>query len=196
MTGDDVTSYVDWDELKGKEARSTQGDVDLGEVQELGRNFIVTQKGRVSKERFYIPKYLAEGYDGHTVYFGITREQMQRFSREAPPAYEEYAQYRVAHVPPDIETRVHVIKSRRTVDPARESPVLDWNSIVHKNVRAADGEPVGNVVGVLGDAIHVETQGSRSQFLIPKERVRGFDGAEVRLDAPVSDLGQYARAGP
>jgi len=37
--------------------------------------------------------------------------------------------------------------------------VTDWNSIVHKNVRAADGEPIGNVVAVLGDAIHVETQG-------------------------------------
>ncbi|AIF82753.1 hypothetical protein NTE_00673 [Candidatus Nitrososphaera evergladensis SR1] len=193
---DDVTSYVDWSELKGKEARGTQGDVDLGEVRELGRNYIVTQKGRVSREKFYIPKYLAVGYDGHTVYFNVTEAQTQRFSREAPPSYEEYAQYRVAHVPPDIETRVHVIKSRRTVDPTRESPVLDWDSIVHKNVRAADGEPVGSVVAVLGDAIHVETQGSRSQFLIPKERVQGFDGAEVRLDAPVSDLGQYARPGP
>ena len=91
---------------------------------------------------------------------------------------------------------MNVVKSRRTVDRSREPPVSDWNSIVHKNVRAADGEPIGNVVAVLGDAIHVETQGSRSQYLIPKERVEGFDGAEVRLDTPLNDLGPYVRPGP
>lgn len=192
---DDVTSYVAWDELKGKEARGA-GDLDLGEVQEIGRNYIVTKKGRVSKEKFYIPKYMSEGYDGHTLYFNVTEEQMRGFGRETPPSYEEYAQYRVAHVPPDIETRLNVVKSRRTVDRSREPPVSDWNSIVHKNVRAADGEPIGNVVAVLGDAIHVETQGSRSQYLIPKERVEGFDGAEVRLDTPLNDLGPFVRPGP
>ena len=192
---DDVTSYVAWDELKGKEARG-EGDLDLGEVQEIGTNYIVTKKGRVSKENFYIPKYMSEGYDGHTLYFNVTEAQLTGFGRESAPSYEEYAQYRVAHVPPDIETRVHVVKSRRTVDRSRGPPVADWDSIVHKNVRAADGEPIGNVVAVLGDAIHVETQGSRSQYLIPKERVEGFDGAEVHLDTPLNDLGPYVRPGP
>lgn len=77
-----------------------------------------------------------------------------------------------------------------------EPPVDDWNSIVHKNVRNADREPIGNVVAVLEDEIHVETQVSRSQYLIPKERVDGFDGAEVHLDTPLDDVGSYARRGP
>ena len=67
-----MTSYVAWNELKGKEARGT-GDLDLGEVQEIGRNYIITKKGRVSKEKFYIPKLLSEGYDGHT--FTLTSQK-------------------------------------------------------------------------------------------------------------------------
>ena len=40
----DVTNFVAWDELKGKEARGVSNDVDLGEVNEIGRHYIVTQK--------------------------------------------------------------------------------------------------------------------------------------------------------
>ena len=89
---DDVTNYVAWNELKGKEARGT-GDLDLGEVQEIGRNYIVTKKGRVSKEKFYIPKYLSEGYDGHTLYFNVAEAQLRGFGREAAPSYEEYGNH-------------------------------------------------------------------------------------------------------
>ena len=46
----DLTNFVDWKELKGKEARGVSNDVDLGEVQELGQHYIMTQKGRVSKD--------------------------------------------------------------------------------------------------------------------------------------------------
>ena len=87
---DDLTSYVAWDELKGKEARGT-GDLDLGEVQEIGRNYIVTKKGRMSKEKFFIPKYMSEGCDGHTLYFNVTEAQLKGFGRESAPSYEEYA---------------------------------------------------------------------------------------------------------
>lgn len=72
-------------------------------------------------------------------------------------------------------------------------PVTDWDVIVHKNVRASDGEPVGNVVAILGDSVQVETQGSRGQYLIPKSNVAAFNGAEVTLDTPFSQLGEFRR---
>ena len=56
---------IDWFELglSRKEARGLN-NYDLGEVQEVGQTYVVTQKGTIKKEKFYIPKYLAEGYDG------------------------------------------------------------------------------------------------------------------------------------
>lgn len=216
----DAIDFVDWNELKGKEARGVTKDVDLGEIQGIGRNYVITKKGRVSKDTFYIPKYLAEKYDGKKVYFKVTESQKNEFVRSAPPTYEEYERYRVAGTPSDIETKVYVVdETPVTVEPAKtatvrtvttvepaagtgarttggEPPaVIDWDRLVHKNVRTMDGEPVGNVVAVLPDAIHVETQGSRGAYLIPKAEVDQFNGAEVLLKAPIADLGQYARPG-
>ncbi|HJS83361.1 MAG TPA: DUF2171 domain-containing protein [Nitrososphaera sp.] len=71
--------------------------------------------------------------------------------------------------------------------------VSDWDVVVHKNVRASDGAAVGNIVAILGDAIQVETQGSRGQYLIPKANVATFDGAEVRLDTPFTGLSEFRR---
>jgi len=104
----DVTNFVAWDELKGKEARGVTKEVDLGEVQEIGRHYIMTQKGHVSKDKFYIPKYLAQRYDGHTLHFNVTEGQKMDFKRDLPPTYEEYARYRVIDIPSDIETRIRV----------------------------------------------------------------------------------------
>ena len=104
----DPTNFVDWTELKGKEARGVSKGVDLGEVHELGKNYIVTQRGRVEKDKFFIPKYRAQRYDGHTLWFNVTEGDLEKFKREAPPTYEEYAVYRVEGVPSDIETRLRI----------------------------------------------------------------------------------------
>ena len=74
-----------------------------------------------------------------------------------------------------------------------KKPVIDWDNTVHKNVRSREGEPVGNVVAILGDSIHVETQGSRGQYMIPKVNVARFNGAEITLDVAVNELGKFAR---
>jgi hypothetical protein len=105
------TSFIDWSELQGKEARGVSKDVDLGEVNDIGRNFIVTQKGRVELEKFYIPKYLAQRYDGHILWFNVSEGELQKFKRTNPPTYEEYTVYRVEGVPSDIETRLRVAEA-------------------------------------------------------------------------------------
>jgi hypothetical protein len=74
-----------------------------------------------------------------------------------------------------------------------KKPVIDWDNTVHKNVRSREGEPVGNVVAILGDSIHVETQGSRGQYMIPKENVARFNGAEITLNVAIDELARFAR---
>jgi hypothetical protein len=74
-------------------------------------------------------------------------------------------------------------------------PVIDWNRVVNKNVRSKEGEPIGNIVAHMGDSLHIETTGSRGQYMIPKEYVAGFDGAEVTLNLTANELAKFALGG-
>lgn len=71
-----------------------------------------------------------------------------------------------------------------------EPVVVNWDRIIHKNVRSNDYEDVGNVFAVLGD--EVATMGSRSrEYKLPKSCVEGFNGSEVFLNISF-ELGNYA----
>lgn len=64
---------INWDEVIKKEARG-KNEEDLGEVQEIGDTYVLVQKGLISKGKFYIPQYLAEGYDGNALWFKVSEE--------------------------------------------------------------------------------------------------------------------------
>jgi hypothetical protein len=189
--------FVDWNELKGKEARGVDKHVDLGEIHGIGRTYVVTKKGLVSKDKFYIPKALAEKYDGKTVWFNVTEDLKKEFIHENPPPEEEIEKYRTADSPTYINDKIVIVSEGQPVagevvsTRTEELPIGDWTRILHKNVRSMDGEPVGNVVALYPNTFHVETQGSRMAYDIPKNEVEGFDGAEVRLKAPITDLERY-----
>jgi hypothetical protein len=55
---------------------------DLGKVQQVGTDIIVTEKGIVNKKRYFIPKNFIAGFDGHTIYFKITKADEKRFRRD------------------------------------------------------------------------------------------------------------------
>ena len=108
---------IDWFELglSRKEARGLN-NYDLGEVQEVGQTYVVTQKGTIKKEKFYIPKYLAEGYDGEVLRFRVSEEDaINNFARDLPPSADEYYKYKTPDVPTDIETRIPVMAERLEV---------------------------------------------------------------------------------
>ena len=78
-------SSTDWDDVVKKEARGSN-DEDLGEVQEVGQNYVLVQKGMINKEKFYIPRDLAESYDGDVLRFRISEEDVKsRYMRDTPP---------------------------------------------------------------------------------------------------------------
>jgi hypothetical protein len=74
-------------------------------------------------------------------------------------------------------------------------PVIDWDRVVNKNVRSKDGEPIGNIVAHMSDSVHVETTGSRGQYIIPKENVTGFDGSEVTLNLTINEIAKFKLGG-
>jgi hypothetical protein len=90
---------IDWKDILKKEARGYDKGDDLGEVQELGHNFVVTEKGRISKHKFYLPKHLVKGYDGKTLWFNISQEDAEdNFKKDNPPKEGEYSRYESASV--------------------------------------------------------------------------------------------------
>jgi hypothetical protein len=71
-----------------------------------------------------------------------------------------------------------------------EEAVLNWDRVVHKNVRASDRSDVGTIIQIAGDSIRI-MQGAKRQYEIPKSHVEGFDGSEVYLDIPYTELSKY-----
>jgi hypothetical protein len=101
------------DDVTKKEARGA-----ADEFPQVGQHYVLTQKGRISKEKFYIPKYLVHGFDGNTLWwFNASESDLERWKRDLPPDYNEYIQYKKSEkeVPSDIETRIPLIEERLNV---------------------------------------------------------------------------------
>jgi uncharacterized protein (TIGR02271 family) len=80
-----MSSSIDWNDVTKKEARGSD-DEDLGEVQEVGPNYVLVQKGMINKEKFYIPKDMADSYDGNVLHFRISKEDAKsKYMTDSPP---------------------------------------------------------------------------------------------------------------
>ncbi len=69
---------INWDDVIKKEARGVN---DLGEVHAVKADTVITKKGVLDKDKFYLPKNLVEAYDGHKLRFRVTKEEAQTFRR-------------------------------------------------------------------------------------------------------------------
>ena len=110
-----TTESIAWDDVIEKEARGAIDDSDFGEVQKVGQQYVLTQKGMVSKEKFYIPKYLVQGFDGDTLWFNASENDLQGWKRDSPPDNNEYSNYKTQETPSDVETRIPLIEERLNV---------------------------------------------------------------------------------
>lgn len=70
--------------------------------------------------------------------------------------------------------------------------IVNWDAIVHKNARTSDRGDAGNVIEIEDNTITLE-RGSTVEFVVPKDKVEGFNGSEVTLSIPYRDLDQYKR---
>jgi len=61
--------------LVNKEARDIHDEI-LGHVQEVNQNYVLTQKLiQNNNEKFYIPSYLIQKFNGNVLWFRISKEQ-------------------------------------------------------------------------------------------------------------------------
>jgi hypothetical protein len=72
-----------------------------------------------------------------------------------------------------------------------EDAVINWDSIIHKNVRSKDGQDAGNVDAIEGDTVVITSEGDRQEYNVPKSEVEEYNGAEVSLKTTFGELKKY-----
>ena len=90
-----MESVANWDEMLNKQVKGGD-DLDLGEIKEIGPNYVLAEKkGTLRTEKFYLPKELAERFDGSTLWFKVTKDEAKlKFRRDKPPGVQEYQEYK------------------------------------------------------------------------------------------------------
>jgi hypothetical protein len=64
--------------------------------------------------------------------------------------------------------------------------IQNWDRLVLKGVRSSDNDDMGNIISIDNDSLFLMT--GRHVFNIPKSFVQGFNGSEVLLNVPSSDV--------
>ena len=204
---------IKWDDIIKKEARGYEKGDDLGEVQEIGQEFVVTERGRLSKSRFYLPKALVAGFDGDVLWFNISEDEAEdNFKKDNPPKMGEYSRYKSASVTeqPDVQSQeetdslrdlqeyLPLIEKRQTdrvgTDASYTKPtagIVDWDTILKKGVRTVDEISIGVVTAVNENGVIVTTEGAKEEFNFPKDEVKSFNGQEVILNVNDARLDQF-----
>jgi hypothetical protein len=75
-----------WSEIKDKKVKSKDGKT-LGRIEKISDNHFKIEKGAVRKKSFWIPKNVADAYDGKYVWLNSNEEQIHDkfFYGEEPP---------------------------------------------------------------------------------------------------------------
>lgn len=76
-----MSGITNWDDVMKKEARGID-DYDLGEVHDLDAHTVVTKRVIVDKDKFYLPKTRAVRFDGHKVWFNVTKDEAKAFKKD------------------------------------------------------------------------------------------------------------------
>ena len=86
-TGDIIK--IRWEEVIHKHVR-TSDNVDIGDVDQVGNEFIVVREGVVSVHMYYIPKSYINHYDGSSLWVSVPSGLVSaKFERKTEPTKEE-----------------------------------------------------------------------------------------------------------
>ena len=54
----------------------------MGEVEEVNDEFVITKKGTVDKDKFFLPKSKALRFDGDKVWFEVTKDEAKAYKQD------------------------------------------------------------------------------------------------------------------
>ncbi len=110
-----MSSNIDWNDTIKKEAEGINGE-DFGEVQDVSNGFVLVQRGIIDKDRFLIPQELAESYDGDTVRFQVSEDDLlSKYREEAEEGFtnnQDNATQNVAQVEEESNTTIPLTEEK------------------------------------------------------------------------------------
>ena len=87
QSGEKLT--IPWEEIIHKRVKTTD-NVDIGDIEQVGNEFIVVREGVARIRHYYIPKSYINNYDGSSVYVAAPSGLVSaKFERETEPTPEE-----------------------------------------------------------------------------------------------------------
>ena len=101
-------SNIDWDNIVKKEAIGLNGE-DLGEVLEVGKSHIVTQKGILNKKRYYLPKKAISSFDGTIVKVNMTHSDLDQYKENGDQLFDDSSSFKSSDMSKELETKIPVM---------------------------------------------------------------------------------------
>ena len=81
-----------WEQLKNKPLKTNDGK-DLGKIKEVVQNYIRLEKGAINKNKYWVPKFVADAYDGKVLWLLVSGDDIVKgYSCSTHPAPEVYTQ--------------------------------------------------------------------------------------------------------
>ncbi len=87
ITGEEVN--IEWAEVIHKHVRASD-NIDVGDVERVGNEFIVVRQGVAKIHHYYVPKACISNYDGSSLYLNVSSDFIRaKFERDTEPTSEE-----------------------------------------------------------------------------------------------------------
>jgi stress response protein YsnF len=135
---------INLDKVLKKGVVGTDG-LDLGEVSEVGDNFIIIQKGLLNKKRYIIPISTIEDFDGDTLRVKVNEDDLLEYEEPDDPQFKDYSKFKSSDMSGEMETKIPVIGENLEIakkivedkveiikDPIRETKTVEIELIYEK----------------------------------------------------------------
>ena len=107
-----MNSDINWNDVIKKEARGINNE-DFGKIQDIQGQYVLVQKGIFNKERFYIPKDLAESYDGYVLRFRFSERELSQYYEDPLAIRDSNSMQETAHEKEAIEEHITLTEEER-----------------------------------------------------------------------------------
>jgi hypothetical protein len=204
-----LTVGLAWDKLKGKNARSLDNK-EIGKIKEISQDYIQIEKGLVSKDYFFVPKYFVEGYEADDIILSLTEDEIKnKFMNKSNPSDdmledENYTKrkefFKKKH--PNFENDIpeySPVGFGEVQDPTRgEGAQMSWEKVMDKEVKSSDKEEIGKIKSVGQYFVEVEDGViSKKHYFVPKKYLQQYDDDTVYSSLTQEEIKQkYQRDSP
>lgn len=187
-----------WEKVIGKKVKSID-EHEIGKIKSASSSFIEIEGGIIRKDRYYIPKYYIEGYDGgENVITSLTKDAIeQKYQHDSPPLEseletegylkrkqtvdEKYPQVFVNGIPFMAKEPGIQLESKRL----GETLNIPWSEVIFKRVKTTDDIDIGDIETVANEYVVVrEGVGKIRHFYIPKTYINNYDGSAIYVTVP------------